>query len=288
MTSSQQEPPVPAGFAGLRVCSFESRKGAEMRSFIERHSGVATIVPSMREVPLDENPEAFAFAEALLGGQVDVLIFMTGVGARGLLEVLETRYARADLFLAMQACCVIVRGPKPAGVLREWKVRFDHHVPEPNTWRELLELLAQHVPVLGKRVAIQEYGVPNEELYQELTARGADVRRVPVYRWELPEDSRPLRESIHDTIAGRFDVLLFTSTNQLHNILAVAEEFHVREAWLEAARRCVVASIGPTATETLVAAGLPPDLEPQHPKMGHLVRETAEAARAILNRKRSE
>jgi len=53
---------------GLRVCSFESRKGAEMRALIERQGGIVTIAPSMREVPLTENPAAFTFAERQFAG----------------------------------------------------------------------------------------------------------------------------------------------------------------------------------------------------------------------------
>ena len=66
----------------LRVCSFESRKQDEMRSLIERHGGVATIAASMREVPLENNLAVFDFLDRLLVGELDAVIFMTGVGAR--------------------------------------------------------------------------------------------------------------------------------------------------------------------------------------------------------------
>ena len=73
-----------AGLSGLRVCSLESRKGSEMRSLVERQGGIATIAPSMQEIPLDDNPAAFAFAERLFAGEIDVLILLTGVGTRAL------------------------------------------------------------------------------------------------------------------------------------------------------------------------------------------------------------
>jgi uroporphyrinogen-III synthase len=72
----------------------------------------------------------------------------------------------------------------------------------------------------------------------------------------------------------------------LRNVLQVAESAGVRDQWLSAARRCVIASIGPTASETLSEAGLPPDIEPEHPKMGHLVQAVAREAREVLRRKR--
>lgn len=274
------------GLPGLRVCSFESRKGSEMRSLIERQGGIATIAPSMQEIPLDDNPAAFAFAELLFAGEIDVLILLTGVGTRALAAAIETRYERERFLEALGRCCVIVRGPKPAAVLREWKVRIDHLVAEPNTWRELLELVDARVPVQGKRVAVQEYGQPNEELYAGLTERGADVLRVPVYQWALPDDIGPLQDAIRRTIDGGFDVILFTSAHQLRNVLEIADTLGLREQWLTAARMCVVASIGPTASETLEMNGLPVDVEPEHPKMGHLVIAAARSSREILARKR--
>jgi len=251
-----------------------------MRSLIERQGGLATVAPSMREIPLEENTAVFAFGEALLAGQIDILVFLTGVGARALREVLEARWPFDVLRDAMSRTTVVVRGPKPTAVLRDWGLRIDYRAPEPNTWRELLATLEQNVDLAGRRIAIQEYGKPNEELYAALRARGGTVRAVPVYRWDLPEDVQPLRDAIAATIAGQFDVILFTSAQQFHNLISVAKESGAEAAWRDAARRTVIASIGPTATETLVEGGVTVDLEPTHPKMGTLVREALASGHA--------
>lgn len=278
---SEQRP-----LAGLRICSFESRKGDEMQSLIERHGGIATIAPSMREIPLDQNPEVFEFAELLLDDKIDVVILLTGVGARGMLEAIEQRYDRTEFIEALQQTVLIVRGPKPAAVLREWKIPFQYQVPEPNTWRDLLALLDEKIKVAGKTLAVQEYGKPPEELYAGLAERQANTVRVPVYRWALPEDTRPLEAAVQATIAGDVDVLMFTSAHQLHNVLAVAEMAALRDAWLTAAGQCVIASIGPTASEMLAMEGLPVDIQPEHPKMGHLVLAVAREGRSRLEQKR--
>ncbi len=78
-------------FKGLRVVSFESRRNRQMADLIARWGGEAVVAPSMREVPLEENPEPFAFAEKLLAGQIDLVIFLTGTGARTLFDTLKTR-----------------------------------------------------------------------------------------------------------------------------------------------------------------------------------------------------
>jgi len=266
----------------LRVCAFESRLEQEMRSLLERQGFVATVAPSMREVPLERNPQALEFAAELLAGKIDTVILFTGVGARTLLQVVETRYDRDEFLAALQNCGLVVRGPKPAIVLREWKISGARQVPEPNTWHDILTLLDRELPVAGRRVAVQEHGQPNPEFYAALEQRGASVLAVPVYRWELPDDTRPLEEAVRQTIAGGFDVLVFTSAQQLQHVLQIADRLGLRQEWLTAARRCVVASIGPTASEALIAAGLTVDIQPEHPKMGHLVQAVVQRAAAGL------
>ena len=235
----------------------------------------------MREVPLENNVAVFEFLKRLLAGELDVVIFMTGVGARALLEVVETRVPRATFFEALQRCCVIVRGPKPTAVLREWSVRIDHRAAEPNTWRELLNVIDLRLKKTSDpvTVAIQEYGLPSGEFYAALNSRGMSVLPVPVYRWELPTDITPLEAAIRATVAGEFDVLLLTSAQQIRNVMDIAERLQLREPFLVATRRCLIGSIGPTCSEALREAGLHIDLEPSHPHMGHLVRETLMRAR---------
>ncbi len=101
----------------------------------------------------------------------------------------------------------------------------------------------------------------------------------------MPEDVTPLRAAIDDTIAGNFDILVFTSAHQVDSVLEVADGDGKKEAWLTAARRCEIASIGPTASETLRDSGLPVDVEANPTRMGQLVRAAIEAAPAILKAK---
>ncbi len=256
-----------------------------MRSLLERHGFVPTIAPSMREVPLGAHEAVWKFLDELQSGKLHVVVFMTGVGARALREALLSRVTAAEFDAALEQTTIVVRGPKPTAVLREWGVRIDHRAPEPNTWRELLTTLVEFVPLAGQTVAVQEYGVPNAAFYAALEHAGATVLSVPVYRWEFPEDVEPLQVAIRATLAGEFDGLMFTSANQLHNIVKMAEQMGVRDAWLTAARQCVIASIGPTASETIVSYDLPVDLEPTHGKMGTLVRETAERFAEFKQRK---
>ena len=175
-------------FAGLRVLSLESRRAQEMAKLISNFGGHPIVAPSMREVPLEENTEALNFAAALKQGQLDMVIFLTGVGIRGLTKVVETLYSRDEFVATLSKVAVVARGPKPLAALRELGVRVSLTVPEPNTWRELLQALddtRESLPLNGTRVAVQEYGISNPELLEGLVARGASVTSVPVYQWKL-------------------------------------------------------------------------------------------------------
>jgi uroporphyrinogen-III synthase len=183
-----------------------------------------------------------------------------------------------DAFVgALRQTKVIPRGPKPLAVLRELGVTPWLVVPEPNTWRELLaEIDKTGESLKGTRVAVQEYGVSNPELVQGLESRGATVTQVPVYRWALPEDVEPLREAIASMVRGVIDVALFTTGMQAVHLMQVADERGKRQAVLNALDQMMVASIGPTTTESLKELGIKADFESSHPKMGFLVREAAE------------
>ena len=261
-----------------RVLSLESRRQPEMTSLIERFGGVPNVVHSMREIPLEENTSAFEFAAALLAGDIDFVLFMTGVGARALFETLQLRYPMAELQEALNRCQIMVRGPKPVPVLKEFDIHIDLRAPEPNTWREVLqELERAGVSAKGLRMAIQEYGATNTELVAELAARGALVRCVQIYRWALPEDVKPLEEAIRQTISGDVDVLLCTSAQQIVHLLEVASRLGLESEFRSAVGQCFIGSIGPTASERLRECGLHVSMEPSHPKMPQLVRESLQA-----------
>ncbi|MGD0297421.1 MAG: uroporphyrinogen-III synthase [Bryobacteraceae bacterium] len=271
-------------FDGLRVVSFESRRAMEIAELIRRQGGDPFVAPSMREAPIENNPEAFAFAERLFRGEFDMMILLTGVGTRALDKVLASRYPRQAFAEALRKITVVARGPKPLAVLREMQVPVAVAVPEPNTWRELLAATAARPE---RNIAIQEYGKSNPELLAGLRARGAEVTAVRVYQWDLPEDTAPLREAVRRIADSHADVAMFTTSIQLTHLFRIAAEAGMEEAVHNNLRRMVIASIGPTTTEALEEFGLVPDIVPSHPKMGFLVKETADQAGAVLERKRA-
>ncbi|MFN7994782.1 MAG: uroporphyrinogen-III synthase [Bryobacteraceae bacterium] len=266
-------------FTGMRVLSLESRRAAEMAVLIRKQGGEPVLAPTVREVPLEENSEAFHFAESLFAGEFDMVVFLTGVGARLLNRILSARYPAGRLAEALRQVTVVARGPKPLAVLREMQVPVAVTAPEPNTWRELLDALRDRPE---RRIAVQEYGRSNIEFLEALRQRGAEVTPVRVYQWDLPEDTGPLRDAARRLASGEMQVALFTTSVQMDHLLRIARGDDLADRVLDALRKMVIGSIGPTTTEALEEYGLKPDLEPSHPKMGFLVQETAQRAVEIL------
>ena len=215
-----------SGFQGLQVGALESRMAPEMERLILRHGGQPLVAPSMKERPLSEHSQALDFGKSFLSGQFDILILLTGVGFRTLLDILQTQDSLNAITQALQDTVLVVRGPKPAGVLKELGVSPEISVPEPNTWRDLLKTLDVHYPngLQGIRIAVQEYGVTNADLLEGLRERGASVVPVPVYRWTLPDNLEPLENLIHHILEGNVSALLITNAVQVDHLFQISEK----------------------------------------------------------------
>ena len=266
-----------SGFGGRTVLSFESRRSTEIATLIENFGGRAMVAPATREVPATGGTDVARFANALLEGKLDLVILLTGVGTRALARAIEPFCSREQFVSSLSEVAVLARGPKPVAALKELGVPIRWTVPEPNTWREILQLLdVNKVPLQGRRVAVQEYGIPSKDLLHGLQERGAEVLAVHVYDWALPEEITPLRNAIEALIANRVDIVLFTAAIQVHHLVQVADEMNSKDPLISALSKVQIASIGPVTSEALGEYGIRSNLEPTHPKMGFLVREAAE------------
>ncbi|MET0285499.1 MAG: uroporphyrinogen-III synthase [Polyangiales bacterium] len=272
--------------SGMRVALFESRFKDEFANLLRKQGAEPLVGPTLVEAPLELGEELRAFAASLRAGTVHALLVLTGVGNRKLVTLLEPIMSKDELRDLLGSVHVAARGPKAVGALRELGVKPKVVAPEPHTWETLLAALTESFDVAGKRVALQQYGVPHERLTRALEQRGAEVVQVPVYRWQLPEDLTPLERVIDAVCAGTVDVILFTSGPQAGVLIDVAGRMG-REAELrQAIGKLALGSVGPSCTEAMRNLELEPDFEPEHGKMGHLVLEAARKVPEILARKR--
>ena len=264
---------MTAHFHGARVLSLESRRQDEMRTLIESLGGVATVAPSLREVPLENDSTIAHFAQTLEAGAVHELVLMTGIGTRLLFKALEPH---PKAFEHLAHVNLVLRSGKAIAVLRDRGLRGTL-VSEPHTWREVQRHYEQIGPQPGRSVTIAEFGNDAPaEFVSALEALGLRVTTLPVYRWALPEDTAPLEAAIHGAISGDFDWLLLTSGVQLWHATHHAKTLGVDAEFHRALTAMRLASIGPTCSDAMHELALTPTIEASPHKMGNLVRVAAQ------------
>lgn len=278
-----------ATFNGIRVLSLESRRALEAGKLIRTYGGEALSAPAMREIPASSDGPVIEFAEALMAGAFDLIIFTTGVGVRTLLKIVSEHIDREKFLAALRSVKVAARGPKSSSALREAGIPIAVISPEPFTWRALVQAMEEKFgsDLNGMNIAVQEYGTSNPELLTALAEKSVSITRVLVYQWALPEDIQPLREAVIALAHGHVDVVLFMNAGQVAHLFLMAERMGYTDALYEGFRSTVIGSIGPSTTEGLSMYRLTPDFEPSQSKMGFLIKEIAENAEALLKQKRA-
>jgi uroporphyrinogen-III synthase len=264
---------------GIRVLSLESRRAKEIETLIVRQGGLAFVAPSVKEKALEDPAPALDFVHRLEAGEFDMVICMTASGITFLRDAVAPGISPDRLGAALRRATIVSRGPKPVGILRTLGVPVQIMIPEPNTWKEIVEVVS---PRPERRIAVQEYGRANLEMNAALEHNGATVFPVVLYRWEMPEDVQPLQQAAQSLAAGLFDVVIFTSSIQLDHLLQMARELHLEAGVRAALKTTIIASVGPVMTAALEAEGLRPAIVPKHPKMASLIIATAEQAPRLL------
>lgn len=281
------DPADESSFSTARIGAFESRRADDLKRLIEKFGGQAHVSASMREVQLDDQREAIDFAHRLLVGDIDVVVLLTGVGFRYLMNVVSKHVDQERLIHSLTDVVTVARGPKPAAVMREFGLQPTYRVPEPNTWREILTTMDAELSLNSQTVALQLYGKVNPSLIAGLEARGAKVVSVPIYRWDFPESTVELEKNVHRLVSHELDMVMFTSAHQLVNLIKLARRLNLEQEVVTGLNQTVVASIGPTTSEMIREYGIEVDFEPSHPKMGHLVSESARHFQNLQFRKQN-
>ena len=268
---------LAASLNGRTVAFVEARMRSEMAGLIQRHGGVPYPAPVLQEIYLKGSPEVQQLVEDVCDRKLHVMVLLTGVGTRALIEAAAALEREQEFLQSLDAVTVIARSPKPARVLRQHNIHIDLMPPEPYTSEVLLEAI-HDMDLQDKNVAVQAYGGPNSLLIKGLQQKGAKVREVTLYTWGLPEDVAPVLEMVDDLAAGNIDAVIFTSQPQVDNLLLIADEAGKEGALRESLARdsVVVASIGPVCSRKLREKGVKVDVEPEHVHMGNLIIALAE------------
>lgn len=257
--------------ANKHIALLEARMSSELASLVTRHGGMAHSFPALREATVDAAAEVAALLDAFVRNEISFIVFQTGVGVAALITEAEKLGRQAELLAALANVTKICRGPKPTAVLARNGLKPDVSASEPFTTTDLLAVM-EPLALKDARVAVLHYGERNAELTAWLQARGAQLHELTLYEWQLPQDLAPLHDLIARLPRGEFDAVAFTSQIQARHLFQIAESTGQADTLRQALNeKTVTASIGPTCSAALRALGVAPRIEPENPKMGHLV-----------------
>jgi uroporphyrinogen-III synthase len=259
----------------VTVAILEHRYTKEFSLLFERLGATVDACPLLEEKPVENREELQKFVRHVSSGSLDLMIFLTGVGARFLIAEAESIGIKDEFLKALGNLTVVVRGPKPVAALRQFGVRVDV-VPENPTTEGVIEALRSH-DLQGRRVGVQLYGTPNPQLVSALEGKGAKVTPVQVYAYGAAADASAVNSLISRILNGHVQVMAFTSAPQLRMLFDFAGRSGMAEALQQALKtRVTIASIGEVTTRALAEKNLAPKIVPSDSKMGAMAKAVAE------------
>src|SRR5580692_2549906 len=150
----------------VTVAILEHRFTKEFSTLFERFGAKVYACPLLEEKPVENREDLQEFVRHVVSGSLDVMIFLTGVGARFLISEAESLGMKEDFLKALDKLTIVVRGPKPVTALRQFGVRVDV-VPDNPTTEGVIEALRSR-EMQGFRIGVQLYGTPNPQLVSAL------------------------------------------------------------------------------------------------------------------------
>ncbi|HEY6556095.1 MAG TPA: uroporphyrinogen-III synthase [Polyangiaceae bacterium] len=243
----------------------------ELARLVEKHGGVPRCAPAVRESAALSVTQARKLIDDLESERHELVIFMTGVAVSLLFELAEEIGRRGALVDSLRRLTTVCRGPKPAAALRGFGVRPTLTAREPYTTAELIDAMSG-LELAGRHVILMHYGERSDTLAETLLARRTTLEELWLYRWLMPEDTRPLEELLAQILRGEVQALAITCQIQFRHLFEVAERSSLGNALVRALNEhVVVAAVGPTCEAILCAHGVNVHVIPDHPKMGPLV-----------------
>ncbi|WP_026057812.1 uroporphyrinogen-III synthase [Streptomyces sp. SS] len=255
--------------AGFTVGVTAARRADELIALLRRRGAAVVHGPALRIVPLADDTELLAATKEIIGNAPDIVVATTAIGFRGWIEAAEGWGHGEELLAVLRDVELLARGPKVKGAVRAAGLT-ESWSPTSESMAEVLDrLLAEGVT--GRRIALQLHGEPLPGFVEALTAGGAEVVGVPVYRWMAPEDTGPLDRLLDAALARTLDAVTFTSAPAAVSLLSRAQEKGVREELVEALRHDVLAvCVGPVTALPLQAEGID-TYQPERFRLGPLV-----------------
>jgi len=232
---------------GVTILVPESRELDLFAGMREAHGARTLRCPLVTILDAADSTPVEVWLQRLMCGEFDDLIFLTGEGLRRLLALGERLGTRSEVVAAISRSRTIVRGPKPARVLREIELSPSLTATSPTSAGV----------VDGRTIGLQLYpGDVDPSLLTFLAASGATVFPVTPYRYASDSETASVANAITKMASGEIDVIAITSSPQIRRLLEVVGEKGLENELAAGWKRTRVASVGPVVSDALKAIGV--------------------------------
>ena len=260
---------------GFTIGVTAQRRAAEFAALLHRHGAQTVHGPAIRILHLVDDARLRDVTRDLIEAPPDVLVVTTGFGFRSWIDAAHAWHLDDDLLATLRRVPLLARGPKALGAIRqaglheEWSAQTESSA-------EVVARLATG-GVAGLRVAVQLHGAgselePNADVCGPLSAAGAQVIAVPVYRWEQPANLRPLDRLIAAITGAKIDAVTFTSAPAVASLVQRATTLDLLPQFIAALNGpTVCACVGPVTATPLERLGIP-TMAPTRYRLGALAR----------------
>ena len=234
---------------GQRVLVTRSRtQASRMCELLEDAGAVAVELPAIAIAPPDDFAPLDNAATRL--SSYGWVIFASVNAVDAVFQRLEAQGRDARAFSTSRVGAI---GPATAAALERRGIRPDFTPSSPVSSAALEELAAYDWSSVSVLLPAADIG--RDELADGLTRLGASVERVTAYRTITPPDAA---QRARDAFADGIDIVTFTSSSTVRNLLALLEE---DGAGQDALADCLIACIGPVTAGTAHELGLRVDIE---------------------------
>jgi uroporphyrinogen-III synthase len=260
------------------------RRASEQAELLRRRGAEVLHGPSIATAYLSCDDALRDATVRLIEAPPDYLVATTGIGIRAWFEAAQSWGLGDELTDALATAAIVARGPKAAGAVQAAGLPIWRSAANEQMDQVRRHLLGQ--PLDGARVAVQLYGMPAPGLSAALSAAGALVTEIPVYRWRSPDDPAPALRLAQAAIDGRLHAVTFTAAPAVTNLFALAAgaglDAALRAAFNE--RGVVAACVGPVCARGAAEVGIAQPLVPAVGRLGLLVRVLTEC---LVTRRRT-
>ncbi len=258
---------------GWRVLVPQTRdRDEEMFELLRRHGATPERVPTIAVEPPRTPAQMERAIKGLVDGRYQWLVFTSVNAVRAVWEKFTEFGLDARAFSGVSIAC---SDDASAAAVRALGIIPELVATHGNFTAGLLEVFPEYDDILDPvdRILLPRADIATETLAEGLRERGWEIDDVTAYRTvRAAPPPAPIREAIK---AGGFEVVLFTSSSTVRNLVGIAGKPHART---------LVGVLGPKTAETAREFGLRVDVQPEFPEIDLLVEAVAEHA----NRLRAE